>query len=259
MAAAEEAIDRHDAQAIVMDDGFQHRRLARDLDIVLVDALEPFGFDHVFPRGTLREPLAGFARADVIILSRADLVNAERRAAIRRQIESIAPRATWVEAVHQPLRLRAAGGADQPLASLAGQRMAAFCGIGNPAAFALTLKSLNCDLIGLRAFADHWAYSPTDLTSMATWAAADGAILVCTLKDLVKIDPAWLEHQPVWALEIGLKITAGECQLAERLDRLGPVGPRRAESLVLASRCDALCCWRPAWRRFSNSCERHRR
>ncbi len=127
-----------------MDDGFQHRRLARDLDIVLVDALEPFGFGHVFPRGTLREPLAGFARADVIVLSRADMVDADRRAAIRRQIDSYARRAIWVEAIHQPLRLRTLDGTDQPLAALAGQRVAAFCGIGNPQAFADTLERLGC-------------------------------------------------------------------------------------------------------------------
>ncbi|MGA2798702.1 MAG: tetraacyldisaccharide 4'-kinase, partial [Thermoguttaceae bacterium] len=68
-AAAKIAIEELETQLIVMDDGFQHRRLARDLDIVLLDALEPFGFEHVFPCGTLREPLTGLRRADVVILS----------------------------------------------------------------------------------------------------------------------------------------------------------------------------------------------
>ena len=62
----------------MLDDGFQHRRIARDLDIVLLDALEPFGFGHVFPRGTLREPVEGLRRADVVVLSRADLLDAGR-------------------------------------------------------------------------------------------------------------------------------------------------------------------------------------
>ena len=225
VAAAEQAILSYGAQCIVMDDGFQHRRLARDLDIVLVDALEPLGLGHLFPRGTLREPLAGFARADVIVLSRADLVDAECRATIRRQIETLAPRATWVEAVHQPLRLRSLAGTDQPLTSLAGQRVAAFCGIGNPPAFARALKRLDCELIGLRTFADHWTFSPDDLATLGQWAAAEQAMLVCTLKDLVKIDPAWLNERPVWALEIGLAITAGERQLLERLKSLAPPSP----------------------------------
>ena len=65
VAAAQIAVEELETQLIVLDDGFQHRRLARDVDIVLLDALEPFGFEHVFPRGTLREPLAGLRRADV--------------------------------------------------------------------------------------------------------------------------------------------------------------------------------------------------
>ena len=69
-----------DCQLVLLDDGFQHRRLARDLDIVLLDALEPFGFDHVFPRGTLREPVAGLQRAHVVCLSRADAISAAERA-----------------------------------------------------------------------------------------------------------------------------------------------------------------------------------
>ena len=72
VAAAEEAIRRHSVRAILLDDAFQHRRIARDLDIVLLDAFEPFGFGRVFPRGTLREPLEGLRRADLVALSRAD-------------------------------------------------------------------------------------------------------------------------------------------------------------------------------------------
>ena len=76
VAGAERAIAEFSAQCILLDDGFQHRRLARDLDIVLLDALEPFGFEHVFPRGTLREPLAGLKRAQAVCLSRADAISA---------------------------------------------------------------------------------------------------------------------------------------------------------------------------------------
>ena len=172
VAAARAAIERHAAQAIVMDDGFQHRRLARDLDIVLVDALEPFGFDHVFPRGTLREPLAGFARAEVIVLSRADLVDAwsERRAIAERVRRSRGRCRSGSKRSHQPLRLRGPDGGEAPLDLLAGRRVAAFCGIGNPPAFAETLKRLGYDLVGLRAFADHHPYSADDLKSLSAWA-----------------------------------------------------------------------------------------
>ena len=73
VAAARTAIEEFDCQAIVLDDGFQHRRLARDLDIVLLDACEPFGFGHVFPRGLLREPICGLSGPHVVVLSRADM------------------------------------------------------------------------------------------------------------------------------------------------------------------------------------------
>ena len=86
VAAARQAIREFGCQALVLDDAFQHRRIARDLDIVLLDALEPLGYEHVFPRGTLREPVEGLARANVIALSRADLLTAEQRRAIRERV-----------------------------------------------------------------------------------------------------------------------------------------------------------------------------
>ena len=79
VAAAKMAIEEFDCQLILLDDAFQHRRIHRDLNIVVVDALEPFGFGHVFPRGALREPLSGLRRADMVVLSRADLVQPAER------------------------------------------------------------------------------------------------------------------------------------------------------------------------------------
>src|SRR5436190_896037 len=86
---------------------FQHRRLARDLDMVLVDALEPFGFGHVFPRGTLREPLAGLARAQMVVLTRADMADETERARIRGIVELHAPYTRWAECFHAPRSLLA--------------------------------------------------------------------------------------------------------------------------------------------------------
>ena len=100
VAAARQAVAELGCQAIVLDDGFQHRRIARDLDIVLLDALEPFGFGHVFPRGTLREPLAGLRRAHVVALSRADMLEPAEREAIRRRVAQYAPQADWLEIAH---------------------------------------------------------------------------------------------------------------------------------------------------------------
>ncbi|MGH7138670.1 MAG: tetraacyldisaccharide 4'-kinase, partial [Pirellulales bacterium] len=159
VAASKMAVEEFETQLIVLDDGFQHRRLARDLDIVLIDALEPFGYEHVFPRGALREPLSGLSRTNVVALSRSDLVDASERAAIRTRVERFAADAMWIELEHRPRRLVAADGRHEPLESLAGRRIAGFCGIGNPAGFRHTLSRVGAEVVELREFPDHHAYS----------------------------------------------------------------------------------------------------
>jgi tetraacyldisaccharide 4'-kinase len=208
--AAEQAVRQMHCQLILLDDGFQHRRIFRDLDIVLVDALEPFGFDHVFPRGTLREPPSGLARAQAIVLTRADLVEAAARAKIREQITHYAPQALWIEATHAPQSLVAAGGETRSIDSLTGQVVAAFCGIGNPAAFRKTLERCGYHIAAFREFPDHHGYSLRDIDDLSAW--ADGlaaAAVVCTRKDLVKIACSRLAEKPLWALAIGLDVLAG--------------------------------------------------
>jgi tetraacyldisaccharide 4'-kinase len=142
VAAAGVAVEELETQLIILDDGFQHRRLARDFDIVLIDALEPFGYEHVFPRGTLREPLSGLKRADAVLLSRADMVSADDREAIRRRVATFAPAALWGEIRHAPQDLISADGAASDLDVLKTGKIAAFCGLGNPAGFRHTLESV---------------------------------------------------------------------------------------------------------------------
>jgi tetraacyldisaccharide 4'-kinase len=205
------------ARVIVLDDGFQHRRLARDLDIVAIDATDPFGCGHLFPRGLLREPLAGLARAQVAVLTRADAIDAPRRREIRDAFARACRgrlRAAWVEATHRPLRLRSATSVTEPLESLQGSRVAAFAGIGNPAAFRGAVESLGATLVGFRAFPDHHAYSDSDRESLGAWArdlAADR--LVTTLKDLVKVRADSLGGISLVALEITITILSGAAEL----------------------------------------------
>jgi len=214
VAAARRAIAEHDCQLILLDDGFQHRRLARDLDLVVVDALEPFGFGHVFPRGTLREPLEGLARAGAIILSRADMLDPAERETIRHELCSFAPRAIWCEARHAPQQLLAHGGATAPLDSLRNQRVAAFCGIGNPAAFRATLERCGCDVLALREYDDHAEYRREEVDAIARWAADLGAeAVVCTHKDLVMVATDHLGPQPRWAVTIDIELLTGEDDL----------------------------------------------
>jgi tetraacyldisaccharide 4'-kinase len=223
--AAKIAVEELESQIIVLDDGFQHRRLARDLDIVLLDALEPFGFDHVFPRGALREPLAGLGRADVIILTRADTVEAPQRESIRGRVKKLAPRAAWAEARHAASDLFSAGGSGiaggTPSASLDSLKhvpLAAFCGIGNPAGFRHTIDSCGYSPTGFCEFPDHHAYTRADLDDLAAWAENLGAeAILCTRKDLVKIGLKQLGKLPLWAIGVDIEFLTGQDELDSRL------------------------------------------
>jgi len=222
VAAAKQALEEHDCQLILLDDAFQHRRIHRDLDIVLVDALEPFGFERVFPRGTLRERLSGLSRADVVALSRADTASQDDRKAIRTRVEQLAPSADWGEVAHQPGSLLASTGERLEVASLAGQRVVAFCGIGNPAGFRHTVQSCGCELVDFREFPDHHEFLAKDVAGLEDWANRfeDVTAILCTHKDLVKINRPRLGPHPLWALTIELDIGEGKDRLETRLQSL---------------------------------------
>jgi tetraacyldisaccharide 4'-kinase len=221
LSAAREAVERFGCRLIVLDDGFQHRRIARDLDIVLLDALEPFGFDHLFPRGLLREPVEGLRRADVVALSRADLVDLPRRKEIWRTVRHHAPGVLELEGAHAPRGLVSPAGQRAAIETLRGQSVAAFCGIGNPAAFRRTLESCGCRIAGLREFPDHHRYTAADFDRLAAWAdSLHAAALLSTGKDLVKVPAGALGKHPCWALEIGWEFRAGQEQLESRLAAL---------------------------------------
>jgi tetraacyldisaccharide 4'-kinase len=218
VAGAKQAIADYQPDVILLDDGFQHRRLARDLDIVLLDALEPFGFEHVFPRGTLREPASGLSRAQVVCLSRADVIGADERAVIRRRVAALSPNAVWCELAHAPSRLINANGDTRPLAWLNRRRIAAFCGIGNPVGFRHTLTSTGSEVTAIREFPDHHAYTTTDAAELSAFARnANAESLVCTHKDLVKLNRCELDGVPVWAVEIEMRFRSGEDALTKNV------------------------------------------
>lgn len=226
VAAAELAIEEFATELIVLDDAFQHRRLARDLDVVMLDAQVPFGYGHVFPRGMLREPAEGLRRAHVVVLSRADMAEPAQRQQIRCQVARLAPQTLWAETFHAPRALVDCHGRREPAEWLAGRRVAAFCGIGNPAAFRHTLERLGCQVVALKIFADHYAYARTDVEQLNAWAAAlcTEAVL-CTHKDLVKLGIEMLGGSPLRAVVVELEFLAGQAELEQRLAELCPGRP----------------------------------
>jgi tetraacyldisaccharide 4'-kinase len=218
---ARHAIRRFACQALVLDDGFQHRRLGRDLDLCLLDALEPFGYGHVFPRGTLREPPDGLRRADFVILSRADLVMPAAREAIRERAARYAPEAGWAEVACVPQALWNRRGESAAPESLGGRPVAAFCGVGNPAAFRRTLENLGYRVIAFREYADHYGYTRADVESLIAWAnRLDAAAVLCTSKDLVKLGIDRLADRPLWAVGVAIGFLAGQEALEDRLIEL---------------------------------------
>jgi tetraacyldisaccharide 4'-kinase len=218
------AVEELESQVLVLDDGFQHRRLARDLDIVLLDAFDPYGGGRIFPRGLLRESPRSLRRASVVVLSRSDVVTAEERTRIQVEAERCARRKLdWVVARHAPLDLINSRGDIQPLGEAKPGKIAAFCGIGNSRAFEVSLASLHLDIAAFRAFPDHHAYTATDVSDLAAWARNAGVDLVLTTqKDLVKLRTPTLGSLPLSALRIGFEMLEGETVLEQALSRLLP-------------------------------------
>jgi len=219
--AAKTAIEELETQLIVLDDAFQHRRIHRDLNIVLIDALEPFGYGHLLPRGLLREPIANLKRADVIALSRSDAVDEATRTKIRARAMKHAPQAAWLEVMHRPQSLLSTAGKENQIDSLKGQRVAAFCGIGNPAGFRHTLGELGADVVDFREFPDHHSYQRSDIDSLSAWARELHLdAVICTHKDLVKVGVERMGDCPLFALRIGLAISQGAEALTQRLESI---------------------------------------
>lgn len=222
VAAAQRAASEFACDLVVLDDAFQHRRIHRDVDIVLLDALQPFGYGHLLPRGLLREPVQGLARADLIALSRADTVDHTQRRQLQREVAAVAPEAAWIELVHRPQSLLNSRRQSAPVKQLSGQRVAAFAGIGNPKGFRHSLKQIGCELVDCRELPDHFHYDRDDLIDLGKWIDTLGRVdaVVCTCKDLVKIDATQIADRPLWALSIEVEVMRGLAVLEKLLSRL---------------------------------------
>ena len=202
VAAANSLTSSKCVDAIVMDDGFQHRRLQRDLDIVLIDATNPFGYGNLLPRGLLREPLSSLQRADIVMITRANLVGAQVLAEIERAIIDAAPQLVGhiLHIDFQPTFLRNPDGTRMSLSDEVTRPVYLMAGIGNPDAFQGTVIRAGMRVAGTSWFPDHHHYSSDDLNRVQQQAkASNEAMIVTTLKDLVKLPTGCLN---VRALEI---------------------------------------------------------
>ena len=221
VASAQIAIDELEAQIILMDDGFQHRRLGRDLNIVLIDMTCPFGHGYLLPRGLLREPIASLARADVVILTRTDQVSEQQIHAVEQQIRKTHASVPVIYCVHQPSGLLQSPSTTKRATELIQQRVALISGIGNPSAFRQSVVSLGAEVIDEFILPDHAQYDAQTMAKLDRWAQALDSVdaLVCTHKDLVKIQSDRIGKVDLWALLIEAEL-ANTQPLIQRLESL---------------------------------------
>lgn len=175
ISAGRDAIEVFGTECFVLDDGFQHLRLARDLNIVTIDATNPWAGGQLLPHGRLREPLSGLRRADCVVLTRCDQANNVH--SLREQIRGlIGDRPTFISTM-RPVRT--------PISS---DPVAAFCAVGNPASFFKQLRNSGYELVLEKAFRDHHVYTQKDIDDLTDAASRAGAkALITTAKDAVKL------------------------------------------------------------------------
>jgi len=216
------AIADHGAECLILDDGFQHLAVGRDLDVVLIDSLMPFGYGHLLPRGLLREPLSGLRRADAIVLTRCDLCPKDQLRAVHSRLRKIWGSEPAVESAHRPVRFyRHRTEESRPLGWVRERKVYAFSGLGNPSAFPRTLGTLGAEVLAHQAFRDHHWYDEADLASLADAAEQAGADAVLTTeKDAVKIKAFSESAPPLYVLAVELTLAQGEEFLVEALKQV---------------------------------------
>jgi tetraacyldisaccharide 4'-kinase len=191
VAAARWALENFKVTAFVLDDAFQHRRAKRDLDIVLLDATNPFGNSKTLPFGRLREPLENLKRADAIIITRADLVDKNRITNYKLQITNYNSDSQVFTAANKTsklVQLKSFLEETNPKSEIPNPKSIAFCALGNPDNFFEQLRRENFDLAATRKFSDHHRYTQNDIAQLESEAKERKAeILLTTAKDAVKL------------------------------------------------------------------------
>ncbi|MGB7749975.1 MAG: tetraacyldisaccharide 4'-kinase [Candidatus Acidiferrales bacterium] len=187
----------------VLDDGFQHLQLARDVDIVLIDATNPFSGGRLLPAGHLREPRSALARADIIVITRSTRAPAIESAIRRDSAAPIFYARTKLDAIHNFTE----GHVASAVAPEALPKLFAFCGIGNPAAFLDDLRNWGLDVVGHKFFPDHRRYTARDTQEIQRDASVKGAsALICTEKDRYNL-PASPQHElPAFYCSISMQV-----------------------------------------------------
>ncbi len=207
-------IEQFSVDCLILDDGFQHLSLQRDVDLVLLDATDATGLDAMLPAGRLREPLDGLGRAAGVLITRAD--SKDEVEAIRRRLQSIAgPVPDPVEVLFRPESLVSVMGDEQrPLDWCRGKKAWLVSGVGNSGSFTRSAASLGIAVVGKTVFQDHHQYRAEEVRGIKAQAKAVGAdLMLTTEKDAGKLAPLLAPDDSWWALRIGADVARGDEQL----------------------------------------------
>ena len=208
------------ADVAVLDDAFQHRRAARDLDIVLVSADDWMGRTRVLPAGPFREPFSAISRASAVFITRKSATD-EQVAAVMHAVRSVAPEVnTAVVRLDLSELVRANGVAGRmPAPILAGKRTLAVAAVGNPSAFFRQLHSLGA-VVTPMPYPDHHLFTAGDVAEISR--KSQGVeYVVCTLKDAVKLGPVWpATNTPLWYVSLAIVVESGQAEIDDLLMRL---------------------------------------
>ncbi|HEX9125374.1 MAG TPA: tetraacyldisaccharide 4'-kinase [Methylomirabilota bacterium] len=220
--AAAVAVASCGAGALVIDDGFQHRTLAKDLEILAISGREPWGNGRLFPRGSLREPLSALKRAGVVVVTNPATVATTNDVAhvLRRK----GSRATVLSGAYHPTALRRGDrGHSEAAGTLTGRRVLALAGLAAPGGFVATAESLGAEVAGVAAFPDHYWYTAGDLARVAASARELGAEAVLTTeKDWIRIREILRgdgpqDAVPFWVLPVRLDMGSDRGALLQAL------------------------------------------
>jgi tetraacyldisaccharide 4'-kinase len=187
-----EAVEKHLSGTVLLDDGFQHVRLMRDLDIVCVDASKPFGNGWVIPAGILREGLYGLKRAEIFLITKADLVpDKDKLEKLEKKLKSINHRAVIVKTIHRPLHFYKLVNEEKiNIGELQSKELVLVSAIGSPECFEKTIQRLGLKINKHFIFRDHHAYTKEDIAAIEDYCVKNNVNrVVTTEKDAVKIKP----------------------------------------------------------------------
>jgi len=220
VAAAREAIDKFGANVLIMDDGFQHRRLVRDIDIITIDATCPFGYDKMLPAGLLREPAVALKRAEAVVITRCNQTGENELAELEKKLRLLNPDMIIARSIHKPVYAKSIDG-QISIDELKDKKVLAFCGIGNPDAFFNTVNELGCNIVGTKIYNDHYRYTDdclADIYEQAGHLKAD--FVLTTQKDWTKITPLAPVKKdiPLAYLAIELKFISSEDKITQLIE-----------------------------------------